>query len=93
MSTLKPVIKPDNRTTYIIITVISVIIIIIWIIVIIIMFFSNSGLFAENYTRPPPSDSGLVPVNGQQVTLTAAEKATLKIKVQEALANIAARNA
>lgn len=57
------------------------------------MFFGNSGLFAENYTRPPPTDSGLVPVNGQPVALTDSEKAVLKTKVQEALANIAARNA
>lgn len=85
--------KTDSRTPYIIITVIAILIIIIWIVIILVMFFSNSGLFAENYTRPPPTDSGLVPVNGQPVTLTATEKAALKTKVDEALANIAARNA
>ena len=93
MSTPKPIIKPESKTPYIIITVIAVFIIIVWIILIMVMFFSNSGLFAENYTRPPPSDSGLVPINGQQVTLTESEKAALKVKVDEALANIAAKNA
>jgi predicted secreted protein len=85
--------KTDSRTPYIIITIIAILLIIIWIVIVVVMFFGNSGLFAENYTRPPPTDSGLVPVNGQPVTLTASEKAALKIKVDEALANIAARNA
>jgi Na+/melibiose symporter-like transporter len=92
-TTTTTVVKPPSRTLYVVIAIIFVVIIVLWIIVLLIMFFSSSGLFAENYTRPPPADSGLIPVNGQQVTLTAAEKATLKLKVDEALANIAAKNA
>lgn len=82
--------KPFKRTPYLIIAAIFVVIIIGWLVLFIFMYSGNSGSFG-NYTRPPPTGSGLVPVNGELKTLTAEEKAALKTKVQQALANIAAR--
>lgn len=81
------VVKPFNRRPYIIIAVIFIIIIIIWLVIFLVMYFSNSGSFGT-YTRPPPSDSKLIPVNGTLQTLTPAEKAALKTKVEQALANL-----
>src|SRR2546423_1819863 len=69
--------KPFNRTAYIIIAVVFIVLIIIYVVIMVVMFFSNSGLFSTNYTRPPPADSNLIPVNGNLKTLTPAEQATL----------------
>ena len=85
------VVKPFNIRPYVIISVIFILLIIIFVIALLVMFFTNSGIFGGTYTRPPPTDSGLIPVNGESRELTVEEKAILKVKVQEALANIAAK--
>ena len=81
--------KPFRRRPYIIISAIFIVIIIIWLVIFLVMYFSRSGSFGT-YTRPPPSDSNLVPVNGTLQPLSAADKAALTTKVNAALANLAA---
>lgn len=85
------VLVPFNRRPYILISVIFIIVIVIIIVLLVIMYLGNSGIFGGAYTRPPPSDSGLIPITGTQVTLTAAERATLAAKVAAGLANITAK--
>lgn len=85
------VIKTFSIRPYVIVSIIFITLIVIFIILLLVMFFSNSGIFGGNYTRPPPTDPGLIAVNGESRELTVEEKSILKVKVQEALANIAAK--
>lgn len=82
--------KPFNRTPYIVIAIVSIAIIIIWIVTLYWMYYANSGIFGGNTERPVPDDPDLIPVNGEIIELTDEEKATLNIKVQQALNNLAA---
>jgi hypothetical protein len=77
-----------NRTPYIVTSIIFIVIIIVWIVILCAMYYQNSGLFGGSSERPPPSDPDLIPINGEMIELTEAEKQTLNLKVEQALNNI-----
>jgi hypothetical protein len=83
--------KVVSRRPYVIIAIIFIVVILLILVLTIITFITGSLFFSGNYKRARPADQALIPINGDQVTLTAAEKVILNRKIQEAKANIAAR--
>jgi hypothetical protein len=81
-----------NRTPYIVIAIVCLVLIFAWVFTLYAMYYTNSGIFGGDTERPPPSDSELVPVNGEIVELTPEEQQQLQLKVQQALNNVSASN-